>query len=198
MPTLNEFIATIKGDGLARENRFEVLISAPFALAGRPQAGELIRMYCQSASLPGVNFLSNPVLTFGEAREVVYNRSFDPVELEFLVDSNMNVKEYFDQWANVIVDPVTRLSSYYNEYVGTVDISQLLYKEGEAEVKYTVRLHEAFPKSMQPIQYTMASKEITKLRVTFQYKYWSVVDSNIVNRQSELDVPDGQSTDTPI
>lgn len=198
MATLNEFISIIKGDGLAREYRFEVVITPPFALSSRLGTTEKLILYCQSASMPGISFLSNPVLTYGEPREVIYNRTFEPVELEFLVNSHMEVKTYFDEWANSIVDPVTRMHSYYSDYIGTVDISQLLYSIDGNETRYTVRLFEAFPKAIQPIQYNYSSKEVTKLRVTMQYKYWDVVEKPIMVRQTELDVPDGQSTDTPV
>lgn len=198
MATLNEFISILKGDGLAREYRFEVVITPPLSVSSKVGSTEKLVLYCQSASMPGINFLSNPVLTFGESREVIYNRTFEPVELEFMVNSHMEAKTYFDAWTDTIIDPVTRLSAYYNDYVGTIDISQLLYSIDGKEARYTVRLYEAFPKAIQPIQYSYSSKETTKLRVTIQYKYWHVVEKPIAVRQTELDVPDSQSTDTPI
>jgi hypothetical protein len=198
MATLNEFISRIKGDGLAREYRFEVLITPPLSVSSKIGTTEKLVFYCQSATMPGINFLSNPVLTFGESREVIYNRTFEPVELEFLVNSQMEAKTYFDQWSNVIIDPVTRLSGYYNDYVGTIDISQLLYQVGGKETRYTVRLYEAFPKAIQAIQYSASSKELTKLRVSIQYKYWDVIERPTVVRQTTLDVPNSQSTDSPI
>jgi hypothetical protein len=198
MPSLNEFISLIKDDGLAKEYRFEVVITPPFSLSSKIGSSEKLIVYCQSASIPGLNFLSNPVITYGESREVIYNRTFEPVELEFLVNSHMESKIYFDEWADTIVDPVTRMHSYYADYVGTVDISQLLYSINGKEARYTVRLHEAFPKAIQPIQYSYSSKEFTKFRVSLQYKYWTVSEKPVTVRQSELDVPDSQSTDTPI
>jgi hypothetical protein len=43
----------------------------------------------------------------------------------------------------------------------------------EQELKYGVILHEAYPKIMQPIQLDTSSKEIMKINLTLQYKWWS-------------------------
>lgn len=197
MASINNFISRIKEDSLARDNRFEVLITPPRILSMTNKEFEKMLFYCQSVSLPGINYLSQPVFSFGESREVVYNRSFDPVELEFVLDQDMQIKWFFDRWSENIIDPTTRMTNYYNDYVATVDISQLDFSSDE-KVKYTVRLHEAFVKNVQPIQYSAGSKEVTKLRVSLQYKFWTVTYAPIVNNQTNLDVPNSASTESPI
>lgn len=197
MANINDFIALMRDDGLARENRFEVVITPPRILNATNSEFEKLLFYCQSATLPGINFMSQAVYTFGEAREVIYNRSFDPVELEFLVDDKMEIKWFFDRWTENIIDPITRMANYYNDYTTTIEISQLDFSKNE-EVKYTVALHEAYVKTLSPIQYNATSKDVTKLRATIQYKYWTVTTAPIVNRQTQLDVPDSNSTETPI
>ncbi len=197
MASINNFIALMRDDGLARDNRFEVVITPPRILNATNSEFDKLLFYCQSVTLPGINFLSQAVYTFGESREVIYNRSFDPVELEFLLDDNMEIKWFFDRWAENIIDPVTRMANYYNDYTTTIEISQLDFSEQE-KIKYTVSLHESFVKTISPIQYNSSSKEITKLRVTIQYKYWNVTTAPIVIRQGALDIPDTNSTETPI
>lgn len=196
MPSISNFIARVKNDNFARENRFEVVITSPRNLSTTTEENEKLKFYCQSASLPGISLMTQEVYTFGESREVIYNRNYDPVQLEFLVDNQMNVKWFFDRWMEKIVDPKSRVMSYYNDYVTSIEIAQLDYSE-EEKVKYKVMLHECFPKTIDAVQYSAESKNHVKLRVTLAYKFWTVVDGPKVNGQTDRDVPNQGSNDTP-
>lgn len=175
MASINEFISQVKSEGLARDNRFLVEITPPQALFNNGVARKL-SLYCQNVSLPGLNFASNPVTTYGEQREVIYNRQFEPLNMEFLGDNPMRIKKFFDQWQQLIIDPVTRLVSYYQDYIGTVEISQIDVSD-EERATYKVRLFEAFPKTVSPMNYTASSKDVSKVQVSFEYKYWTPVET---------------------
>jgi hypothetical protein len=171
MAEIDRFIAIIRKEGLARNSRFVVYITPPIRLMSK-YPDEKLRFFCDTASLPGLNFLSNPIQTYGEQREVVYNRSFEPVNLEFMLDTRMEIKKFFDDWQALIIDPVSRIVSYYEEYIGTIEIYQLDSSNGET-TRYVARLHEAFPKSVAAISYTSSGKDISKLSVSIEYKYWT-------------------------
>lgn len=222
MAEISQFIALVKNEGLARSNRFVVYITPPPDLVGSYPDAKL-RFYCDAASLPGLNFLSNPVHTYGEQREVIYNRSFEPVNLEFLMDQTMEIKQFFDAWQALMIHPVSRVVNYYRDYIGTVEIYQLDHSDQE-KTKYVVRLHEAFPKSVAAISYSAGSKDVTKLSVSIEYKYWVPLQvetgaqqsnqefgagngpgaggatqfgQNGLNGQTSLDVPSQGSGQTP-
>jgi hypothetical protein len=221
MADINEFIAIVKNEGLARTNRFVVYITPPARLVGVANNTKL-RFLCESASIPGMNFLSNPVMTYGEQREVIYNRSFEPVNLEFMLDQDMEIKRFFDSWQNLIINPRTRMLSYYENYIGTVEIYQL-DNSGKESSRYIVRLNEAFPKSVAPISYSYGNKDITKLSVAIEYKFWVPlttankggttgqmqvspqpsfkkmgIDTGGLSGQNSSDIPSGGNNDTPV
>jgi len=177
MASINEFISQVKAEGLARDNRYLVTITPPQSMVGGAPDTKL-RLLCQGVSMPGLNFVSNPVLTYGEQREVIYNRQYDPITMEWILDNRMDIKRFWDQWQQLIINPVSRMITYYQDYVGTIEIDQLDASDQE-KPKYAVRLYEAYPKTVAPISYSAGSKEITKLSVTIEYKYWIplVVDS---------------------
>lgn len=170
MAEINEFISLVRTEGLARSNRFVVYIYPPFAIQSSVPDTKL-RFYCDSVTMPGLNFLSNPVTSYGEMREVVYNRSYEPVILEFMLDQDMDIKRYFDDWQNLIINPQSRMVNYYQNYIGTVEIYQLGADDVET-TKYAIKLHEAYPKSIAPISYSYDAKGVTKLSVSLEYKYW--------------------------
>lgn len=191
MASLDSFIAEVKTGGLARDNKFLVLITPPLSLFPDTPKDKL-RLFCQSASLPGITFMSNPVLTFGEQREVIYNRQFEPINLEFLLDQKMEIKRYFDTWQNYIVNPISRVVNYYERYIGTVEIYQLDGSEQE-NYKYGIRLYEAFPKIVSNVTYSAASRDVAKINISIEYKYWLPIDVP-GNSAETFDVPDRSFT----
>ena len=161
---ITDFIAAVK-KGMARTNRFTVEISAD-----QSDDAKLITLFCESVSLPGINIATTPHRVYGETREMAYERGFDPVNMTFYVDSNLQVKQFFDAWMGNIVDPFTRQMNYYKNYVKDIKIS--VYTVDETVAPYELTLYEAYPKTIGTVQLDNNSKDIMKLPVTFAYKYW--------------------------
>lgn len=169
MPTANrqkDFIAEIKTKGLARTNRFTVDFTPPRAMG---EDTKRTLLFCEKAQLPGINFATTQNRTFGEFREVPYDRLFDTVGLTFHVDRNMSVKKIFDDWVSAIQNPENRSFSWYSEYITPLTIR---IQDLEDKVHYEVVCYEAYPKSVGSIQLDAEGKDTMRLDVTFQYKYW--------------------------
>ena len=187
--TLNEFISTIKTQGTARLNRFSVLISNP----ATSSYNDLVQLYCEQAALPSISFASQPTRTYGEQREVVYDRTFEALTLTFIVDRQYKVKEYFDAWIDKIVDPTTRNVGYYDQYVRNIKITTQDTKDSNT---YETEIFEAYPKTIGAINLDHNSKDIVKLQVTFNYKFH--VNKKLVSPDNDknpkklfgLDIPD--------
>jgi hypothetical protein len=187
MATIDKFISVVKGDGLARTNRFVVMFTPTFVpLGGGDWPLENILMFCDQVQIPGTNFNTTANRVFGESRETPYERLYEPISMSFYVDRGMFVKELFDTWMEAIQDPETRLFNFYDNY--TVDIS--IYVEDTLNKKrYFVGLKEAYPKSIDPIQLDTSSKDIMKMNVHFAYKYYvtQAVEGDFHLQQSEID-----------
>lgn len=177
MMSINDFISRIKKDNAARLNRFSVLINNPVM-----GPNELVHLYCEQASLPGITIASQPTRTYGEQREVVYDRTFDTINLNFIVDRQYKVKEYFDLWIEKIIDPTTRLVGFYSEYAQNMKITALDIKD---DGMYETEIFEAYPKTIGAISLDNNSKDIARLQVTFSYKY------HVNNRLVSMTNPDG-------
>lgn len=166
--TYKNFIAEIKSQGLARTNRFAVLFTPPSSV--NPANLKKTLLFCDSASLPGVNFSTVQNRSFGEVREVPYEKLFDTCQLTFHVDKEMMVKSMFDQWIQSIQNPITRTYSYYNDYITnmTIEVQDLA-----DNTRYEMTLYEVYPKTIGAINLDNSSKDTMKVTVTFQYKYWT-------------------------
>jgi hypothetical protein len=95
------------------------------------------------------------------------------------VDINSTAMNFFKSWMDKIIDPNTRLVSYYNDYKGTVSIKHLnngrLISAGnnsEKQETYEVTLVDAYPKAIQSYTLSNNTKDILRYSVTMQYKYW--------------------------
>jgi hypothetical protein len=162
-----DFIAEIKTKGIARTNRFTVDFTPPKAM---PETTKRMLLFCEKATLPGINYATTANRTYGETREVVYDRMYDPVTLTFHVDRKMSIKEIFDNWSQYIIDPSSRTVGWYNDYVTPMTIR---IQDLEDNTTYLVQLWEAYPKTIGAISLDAGNNNDTmRLDVTFQYKYW--------------------------
>jgi hypothetical protein len=161
-----DFIAEIKTLGLSRTNRFLVYLTPPSA---EPANVRKTLLFCEKASLPGINYATTQNRSFGESREVPYDKLFDPVTLTFHVDREMKVKKMFDDWINYIQNPGNRSFQWYRNYISDLVIQ---VQDLQDKTTYEVSMFEAYPKSMGSVQLDAESKDTMRLDVTFQYKYW--------------------------
>ena len=179
--SINNFISEVKGGGLARQNRFAVLFDPPSWIS--PPELRKVLLFCDIAQLPGVNFSTVQNRTYGEFREIPYEKLYDNLNMSFYVDTEMKVKSLFDSWINQIQSPITRNFNYYNEYTCkmTIDVQDTVDK-----TRYQLTLYECYPKTLGAISLDYASKEIMKLPVTMQYKYWTATAVESSGDDSEL------------
>lgn len=172
---LNEFIAQVKNYGMARNNRFSVIMNPP-ATIERFSGLRQILLYCDQVQLPGLNLATVQNRSYGEFREVPYEKLYGDIQMSFYVDTNLYVKTFFDDWMASIQNPYTRTFEYYNRYITDMEIR---VEDLQNSSVYVVTAYECYPKTVSPIQMDYANKDIMKLQVTMQYKYWRSESNNV-------------------
>lgn len=166
--SITQFISKVKTGGLARSNRYAVGMTLPQAHPGAPNLKSIL-LFCDQISLPGANYSTVQNRTFGEFRELPYEKLYDQITLSFYVDANMEVKKLFDDWQNIISNPVTRTYYYYDDYKTDITIE---VQDTQDKKRYAVKLYECYPKSVGNVQLDYSSRDVMKLSVGIQYKYW--------------------------
>jgi hypothetical protein len=165
-----EFLAEVKTKGLAKNNRFGVAFNGANFAGFNPARYRSAMLLCDGAQIPGVSYATVPNRTFGEMRETPYDRLYEPVNLSFYVDKEMQVKYLFDKWMDAIQNPATRKFNYYKDYV--VDMAIEVF-DTQNQTRYIAAFYEAYPKAISSVQLDSANKDIMKLNVTMQYKFWT-------------------------
>lgn len=191
---IKNFITEVKNRGLARSNRFRVFIPFPGV---HEQTQKLTQLFCDNITLPGMNIATTPHRISGEAREYPYERTFDNLQMSFYVDTDFDVRAAFERWIHSIVDQQTRSIAYYKTYVKDIKIfvdtietaegAGMVPRDGGVSVPspYVIDVFEAYPKSVQSMQLDAGSRDVMKLNVIMQYKYWksSVSDNVLINNE---------------
>ena len=171
--TLDKFRSEVMGvGGHANVNKFEIRLAPPAAVTDSNMIRRLV-LRCESANMPGVN-LSTVTDTniYGPTREVVEGVSYaETVDLVFILDQDMNIRNYFEDWMQLAYNPTTWNVRYYYDYVGAVDIFVL---DNDLRPRYGIRLWEAYPKTINAIELNnTSSNEIAKITVSMEFRYWS-------------------------
>ena len=169
---LNEFISKVKSTGLAKTNRYRVTIATPALMTGLMNSGRLITLFCESTSLPGQVIATTEQRIMGETREFPYKKNYDNIPMSFYIDNNFEVKAFFDNWLNSVSNTQNKITSYYKDYIAPTVLLEVLPMDSEVST-YSITLHEAYPKGISPIQLSADSRDIAKISVSLNYKYYT-------------------------
>ena len=199
---LNEILAEFRSDdGYALPSRYEVVLLPPQGSSGRPK-GALSNIFakvmqentgegttrktglqCESIEFPGRNLdTTEDTNLYGPMRSIVNGYSYGDVTATFQMSNDLREKTFFETWQRLAFDNRSWNVEYYDMYTGSLDIHQL---DQNNRKRYGVQLIECFPKTIAAIPLSASpASEISKLSVTFAYRYWK-------NLTDESDLPKG-------
>ena len=193
-----------QGEGMARPNRFYVIINPPQKLITTPghdfdivpntsndlNSGtmrENMQMMCNKITMPSRDINTAPHKTYGPKREMPYAYSFSgEIEMTFFGDKFLRQRMFWENWQKTIFNNETHDMKYYDNYVGSIDIFQLgqfdAKADDDARVTYAVRLYEVYPQVISPIEYTYgANNTIVEVPVTLNFRNWVNLTIDQVN-----------------
>lgn len=169
--TLYSFTSHVRKIGIARTNRYEVLIhlnpktGSSFALSSTK---DLLRLFCTRVNIPDISVDTSELSIFGEQRIIPYRPRFGPASLSFYMDNDFAIKKFFDDWISEVSHPTNRMMGYHSSYAAQIDINVL--PVDEISSSYSLTLLEAYPKSIENISLDSSSKGPLIFTVTLNYK----------------------------
>ena len=171
--SINNFLSEVRFAGLAKPNRFEVMIANPPCVQNG-NWGRRVSMFCDQTSLPVAQIITARQQLFGPPEFLPVGIDFggQSFGMQFYVDRQMTVKQYFDLWVQGIIDPVTYVANYQNNYITTIWVNQL----DEADnVNYSIQINGAYPTVVAPLNVDHSqANTVHKLSVTFAFRNWTV------------------------
>ena len=173
--SLENFKAEVLGTGLARTNRFEVIIIAPPGFDETGSTASRVSLLCEAASFPLLNVTTKPHRIYGPAyqRPVTSEYGGEGIPFTFHVDRNLDIKVFFDNWIQNIVNRDTYNVAYQSTYTSEVEIYQL---DDLENYTYGIRLVDAFPRSINVMELNNSAQNQThRLTVLFAYRKWELI-----------------------
>tara|TARA_Y100001938_G_C8090090_1_gene434496 strand:- start:1539 stop:2171 length:633 start_codon:yes stop_codon:yes gene_type:complete len=196
-----QFLANVqKHGGVAKANKFLVHGFSGGFIKNLPKdvKDKLrdIKFYCDIVALPGRNLATSPFRSGSITREYIHSNNFaGTMNINFTLTDDMFIKNFFDMWQDSIL-PLTEndkshqnIAKYPKDYSSDFKISKLTNDLVErpatqsfagpietltfGDYIYTVKLRDAFPKNVNPIQLSFSSQENLKLSVELAFSSWS-------------------------
>ena len=158
---------------------------------------EDINMLCTAVNMPGRSIKTHDRTIGMVNRRVAYGFQLEDVTLTFRVLNDYKIKDYFEAWQasavtrnyelkyfndyteNVIIQALTNLpSADYDQllrlsYTGLDKTSLGIALAGGEAVTYTCMLQNAYPTSIQAVNYSDAqADQLVELNVQLSYKDW--------------------------
>lgn len=204
--SLTDFITEVRRGGVARNNRFEVLITGPFA--GSPN--NIVSLFCEISRLPGMEIVTKQNKIFGPSYQIPLTAEYggDEIKMTFLVDRDMMVRRFFDDWMHTISNAGYFDINYQETYVRDIYIRQLNEAAGlpgAPSITYDLLLHQAFPRKMEAMELNNTTKSngsdssIHKLDITFSYRYWERLVSDLMQPEiRHYPTEEGSALPAPI
>ena len=184
---LSNFTSKLLGShSLARNNRFEVLITPPPAL--NTNEGELVSVYVEQASIPLLNIFTKSFKIFGPTyqRPISSEYGGEGIAFTFHVDRNMKIRRFFEDWMHTIVNPYTFTVGYLKDYSTNIIVRQI---DEQNNITHEIELLEAFPRNLNLMDLNnSASNQTHRLNVLFAYRYWKSKTS-IVKQERKIPEP---------
>jgi len=172
--------------GMASPNLYRVELPSINGLSTRT-----LNLLCKATNLPGRQVITNTRSIGAVDQKVAYSVATEDVSMSFHVPNDYKVRQYFEDWQALAIDPDTHEIGYTNEYAKTVKIHQLkkgiglpLFNNNFIDIDlvsadkivYTCELYEAFPTTVTAIELSDATENATvELLVQLSYRKWKVV-----------------------
>ena len=176
-----------KSRGFASANQF--LVELP--PVGGYNTNDL-NILCTNVNLPGRQIMTQERLIGIKARKMPNGFASDDIILTFHVMNDYSIRKYFEAWQNKVINQDTFEIGYENNFTEQVRIKQL--RKGMAfdfpidkifglnldldirtreSVVYTCILKDAFPTTMNTIEFSDEQDGLVKLNVQLSYTNWT-------------------------
>ena len=180
--SLSKFNSMIRGGyNLARKFNYDIHfipprgVSAP-GMPGRSTGVQDTLFRCETFGFPGQNISTSiDDIRTGPAREHAFGVTYAPITATFLSSAAMTEKKMFTAWHYLMIDAKeespepTYRAGYYKDYVTDIKVRQF---NDAGKNTYSIKLIDAFPKTIVQQDLALADGEFHRLSVEFVFYRW--------------------------
>lgn len=173
MTGISDFKANFKGG--ARPNLFKCIITFP---NNSKSLSEKASFLIKGAQLPGDVIAPIEVPYQGRKLKVAGDRTFEPWTITVINDVDMEVRNEFEKWMNLINSHKTNTSAYsatgnHLAYMADMEVIQLDRDGNDTKGTKKYEFKDAFPTNISPIDLNFETNDaIEEFTVEVNYQYW--------------------------
>ena len=170
-----DFIAYVKKYGIAKPNRFNIVLTVPksvYKKIGAEQNSSTmilsgISLMAQQVNIPGYNVAVQEAIHQNSTRKIIYDKSEGEFDITFICSGNHFEKKLFDLWKKVIFRPDHTIE-YYDEYISDITVQQLNEQD---KVIYETTITECYPSTVGQISLDRSARDTQQtLNVVFNFR----------------------------
>lgn len=192
---ISNFKTEINQNGVLQNNRFLAVIAMPEGLrtplsqmsaAIQSSIGnyyyqdnpDFITIRCETVTIPGQNFFTQELKRYGygQIERNPYLPTFNPMKMVFVADRNAKILQFFNEWANLVVNHDVEhtpgenhyLLNYKSQYISPV-VRVFVYNEYD-ELVFVSKTFECYPLTISEYDVSWASQnDFIRLSVSMQF-----------------------------
>ena len=172
------FLSTILQTQLARTERFECQFGFPDAVTGAfpSRMAEGATLMCEEVQIPGMALANKEfnVGTWTHYRNTNMQFLGQEINFTFYTDINWALREVFEKWFAMTVDPTSKESYWPRDTWGKISINAMDLQDN---YRRSWVLHEVTPKVLNLQPMSMGSVGIVRTTLIVSATYW---DSNYI------------------
>jgi len=183
------FQQTIYNKQLARTERFECQFNFPHAVRTsfhNSRIAENATIMCEEVQIPGMA-MANKEYNVGpwtHYRNTNLQFLGQEINFTFYTDTNWELRELFENWFAMTVDPTSKQSYWPNDTWGTISINAMDLQDN---YRRSWVLHEVTPKVLNLQPMSMGSVGVVRTTLIVSATYW---DSNYI--EVDMGAPEGK------
>lgn len=187
------FYSDLFRSGLARPNRFEVIITPPVSSDSLLHSQGLLRhltISCESVELPSnvistIDYKVNGLMPQSLPYSFSYGGTLD---ITFRLSEDYKERNFLLAWQNLIYTPVVGFK-YYNEYQGTIVVRPLTYHQSQGEESnQEFVLYNCFPTTVQNLSYDQGmGNSYLKQTASFSFYYIETRKISVATSNKNID-----------
>jgi len=198
--SINSFLSTIsKQGGFSLSNNFIVKFEdIPVGLTSKSSFDELIEYMCDEAQLPNINTATGTqtgvYLGLGSV-DYPHTRVFTDLQLGFMLDANLDVLKFLNEWHNTIFSETAESSGgsktenrinklkFRDDYAGTIKITKAEIGPTSTTQRQPITyvIEKAYPYAIDAVPLQFGSAQITKVTAQFKYQRHYTINKDITN-----------------
>lgn len=159
---------------IVRPNRFLVYVTPPTSMQEGRYNADKLKFWAQSAAIPDRTFNEINIKYFGMDYKIPAGEVTQDLMINFIMDANYNVREFFETWAFLINNRRTSQKGYAQDLFdgNLIEVHQIGFGNEEDVIAKYEYIY-AFPKTVDQIELNYETVDsMETFAVTFGYSYW--------------------------